>query len=313
MRECSKSMTRRLRDDRFTNWYFVGSGIDIGGRPDPLTAHRASFPKISAVDIWDIDDGDAQFMAGVPDERYDFVHSSHCLEHLRDPAEGLRNWFRIVKPGGHLIVTIPDEDMYEQGIWPSTFNTDHKWTFTLHKPESWSPRSVNLTNLLSGLGAYADIRKLEMIDSTYRFDINRYDQTILETTESSIEFVIRKRYPHEVRQKGRFPAFGIGPELTAARKLFSDGNSDGAQTAFQAIIRQDPYNPFALEGLAILAMQAGDRQKAAALLQRAIGHAGNIPSLAENLVRLLNRAGYPQLAIQSCNRLLAHTLSLIHI
>ncbi|MEM1724783.1 MAG: hypothetical protein QXW71_03295 [Thermoplasmata archaeon] len=35
-------------------------------------------------------------MEGVPNCSYDFVHSSHCLEHLRDPREGLKNWFRIV-------------------------------------------------------------------------------------------------------------------------------------------------------------------------------------------------------------------------
>ena len=30
---------------------------------------------------------------------------------MRDPATALANWFRTVKPGGHLIVTVPDEDL----------------------------------------------------------------------------------------------------------------------------------------------------------------------------------------------------------
>jgi hypothetical protein len=27
---------------------------------------------------------------------------------------------------------VPDEDLYEQGVFPSTFNADHKWTFTVY-------------------------------------------------------------------------------------------------------------------------------------------------------------------------------------
>ncbi|MBV5346213.1 MAG: methyltransferase domain-containing protein, partial [Rhodoferax sp.] len=74
----------------------------------------------------------------------DFVHSSHCLEHMRDVREALKNWIRIVKPGGFLILTVPDEDLYEQGQWPSRFNTDHKWSFTIHKERSTMPSSINV-------------------------------------------------------------------------------------------------------------------------------------------------------------------------
>src|SRR6185312_3014562 len=54
-----------------------------------------------------------------------------------------------IKRGGHLVISVPDEDLYEQGVWPSTFNTDHKITFTLSKKTSWSPVSVNVFSLLS--------------------------------------------------------------------------------------------------------------------------------------------------------------------
>ena len=36
MKECSKSIMRRLSQPNFVNRYFVGDGIDIGGCPDPL-------------------------------------------------------------------------------------------------------------------------------------------------------------------------------------------------------------------------------------------------------------------------------------
>ena len=36
MKECSKSIMRRLAEPNFINRYFRGEGIDIGGAPDPL-------------------------------------------------------------------------------------------------------------------------------------------------------------------------------------------------------------------------------------------------------------------------------------
>ncbi len=208
MKECGKAVQRRLSDANFLNRYFVGEGIDIGGAPDPLGLYRELFPRMGRVRVWDLDDGDAQYMEGVADAVYGFVHSSHCLEHMRDPAEALGNWFRILKPGGHLIVTVPDEDLYEQGQFPSSFNRDHKATFTIHKTRSWSPRSVNVLALLQGLGPAADIKKLEQVTTGYRYSLPRFDQTLTPTGESAIEFVVRKRPDAELEAGGRQPRAG---------------------------------------------------------------------------------------------------------
>lgn len=205
MKECSKSIIRRMQNPNFLRHYFNGDGIDIGGAPDPLYLYQELFPLIKSVLCWDINNGDAQFMKGVSDHSFDFVHSSHCLEHMNDPQEALGNWFRVLKPGGHLIVTVPDEDMYEQGVFPSTFNQDHKWTFTVYKPKSWSPRSINLLEFLSQLGPEGDVRSLEVIDFSYRFKLPRYDQTLSPVAEAAIEFIIRKRPVAEVTALGRLP------------------------------------------------------------------------------------------------------------
>ena len=193
MKECSKSISRRLADANFINRYFVGNGLDIGGKPDPLGLYRELFCQMRSVKTWDWEDGDAQFLTGVKDGEFDFVHSSHCLEHLVDPREGIRNWLRVVRPGGYLVVTVPDEDLYEQGIFPSTFNRDHKWTFTIYKTRSWSGRSVNVIDLVRELGEGAELVRMEQLSSTYRFDLPRYDQTLTPVGECGIEFVIRKR------------------------------------------------------------------------------------------------------------------------
>ncbi len=206
MKECSKSIARRIKDQRYALRYLKGKGVDIGGRPDPLTLYRELFPLITDLKTWDIEDGDAQFMAGIEDATYDFVFSSHCLEHLRDPIEGLRNWLRVLKPNGHLIITIPDEDLYEQGQWPSTFNRDHKHSFTVQKSNSWSPASINVFSLLTSLGPAADIRKVEVIDDGFRYDLPRFDQTLTPICEAAIEIIVRKRPQAELSAGGRLPS-----------------------------------------------------------------------------------------------------------
>jgi SAM-dependent methyltransferase len=119
-----------------------GKGIDIGCGPDPITPDVQRF---------DMGDGDANEITKYVKGQFDFVFSSHCLEHMRKPREALHEWWKLVKPGGHLIFIVPDEDLYEQGIFPSRFNRDHKATFTLSKARSWSPVSINVLDLARSL------------------------------------------------------------------------------------------------------------------------------------------------------------------
>ena len=205
MKECSKSIQRRLSDSNFLRKYFVGNGLDIGGKPDPLSLYGEFFPLMESVRTWDREDGDAQFLEGVEDESLDFVHSSHCLEHLVEPKEGLRNWFRVIREGGHLIITVPDEDLYEQGIFPSTFNRDHKWTFTIFKTKSWSGHSINILDIVRELGGTAEIIKIEQLSGNHRFELPRYDQTLTPVAECGIEIINRKRSSMEMKAGGRIP------------------------------------------------------------------------------------------------------------
>jgi SAM-dependent methyltransferase len=185
MKECSKSIQRRLSDSNFMRRYFAGHGLDIGGKPDPLSLYVELFPQIKSVKTWDWEDGDAQFLATVKEE-------------------GLRHWFRAVKQGGHMVITVPDEDLYEQGVFPSTFNRDHKWTFTIFKNKSWSDHSLNILDMVRQLGAQAEVLKIEQLSATYRFDLPRFDQTLTPVAECGIELIIRKRTHAEVEAGGRW-------------------------------------------------------------------------------------------------------------
>jgi SAM-dependent methyltransferase len=224
MKECSKSIPRRLADSNFTRRYFVGNGIDIGGKPDPLALYQELFCRIETLRTWDWEDGDAQEMSGVPDNHFDFVHSSHCLEHLVDPVSGLKAWLRVVRQSGHLVITVPDEDLYEQGIFPSTFNRDHKWTFTIYKTKSWSTKSINIIDLVKELGESAELVRLEQLNATFRFKLPRYDQTLTPVSESGIEFVIRKRTDQEINDRGRWghAASALSHELAVHLNQYRD-------------------------------------------------------------------------------------------
>jgi SAM-dependent methyltransferase len=52
--------------------------------------------------------GEGSNLAGVPDASYDFVLSSHNLEHFANPVKALKEWQRVSRPGGSLILVLPN-------------------------------------------------------------------------------------------------------------------------------------------------------------------------------------------------------------
>jgi predicted SAM-dependent methyltransferase len=60
-----------------------------------------AIPPISVVDS-------AERLATVADRSLDFVVANHVLEHLEDPIEALENLARVLRPGGIIMLTLPD-------------------------------------------------------------------------------------------------------------------------------------------------------------------------------------------------------------
>lgn len=172
MDEASK--TRNLWNETLLTTVFVGKGLDIGCGVDPV------FPGVVT---FDQQDGDANNILGSISDTFDYVFASHALEHMLDPRSVIDDWYQLVKPGGHLIVLVPDEDLYEQGAWPSMFNYDHKWTFTISKDRSWSPKSINVYDLAAQLGG--EIVSLELQD-------DGYDRRLLHSNPSKMQRQLTK-------------------------------------------------------------------------------------------------------------------------
>ncbi len=46
----------------------------------------------------------------IENSSYDFVLSSHCIEHVANPLQGLAEWIRVLKENGLLVLVIPHKD-----------------------------------------------------------------------------------------------------------------------------------------------------------------------------------------------------------
>jgi hypothetical protein len=153
------------------NMYLKEPILDIGPGRDKITESAVGF---------DIAQGNAEVIDEYFKQKFRTVFSSHCLEHMSKPIDALQRWGKLVDEGGHLIVIIPDEDLYEQGHFPSIFNSDHKATFTLSKSNSWSPVSVNVLEMADSLPGFS-IVYCALQDDGYRRDLQSFGLVRFET------------------------------------------------------------------------------------------------------------------------------------
>ncbi len=58
----------------------------------------------------------------------DSVFSSHLLEHIENPATVLKEWFRVLKSDGYLVLYLPHKDLYPN-MGENGANEDHKHDF----------------------------------------------------------------------------------------------------------------------------------------------------------------------------------------
>lgn len=208
--ETNKALPRRAKDPLFQE-VFHGLAIDLGGGNDPLHA-TPEFPNLRVE--WVIDrvtkpgylNADVESFGEHPGQenfigRYDLVYSSQTLEHVANPFRALWNWWRLVKVGGHLVITVPDEQRYEM-VWPHRWNSSHKTTWReTHAaiPMDWGPGSIPLKSLLQAL-SWSHVLKCHIEDTGYDYDLlariqlgeaEPVDQT-MSNAEAFIEAVVKK-------------------------------------------------------------------------------------------------------------------------
>jgi len=180
--ETSRARERRLREGWYEKYCPEDKlGLDIGCSQDPVNKTFRRFDMAFG-------DGDAQFMYDFPNDTYWTVYASHVLEHMKFPEKALARWFELVKPGGHLIISIPHRDLYEKRkMLPSQWNPDHKYFWLPETDEP--PCTKSLKRVILEAIPNANIVDFRVIDEGYNHLVAPDQHPV---GEYSIEAVIQK-------------------------------------------------------------------------------------------------------------------------
>jgi SAM-dependent methyltransferase/ADP-heptose:LPS heptosyltransferase len=114
--------------------YTRGRGLDLGCGPQKTYRHFIGVDSGKDTELFgtpitpDVRLDDCADLSLFGDASMDFVFSSHLLEHLDDPVRVLMEWWRVIKPGGHLVLYLPHKDFYPNIGTPGA-NPDHLHDF----------------------------------------------------------------------------------------------------------------------------------------------------------------------------------------
>ncbi len=189
MKETSKAQRRRCAEDsegKF-DWgeIFKGNGLDVGSGDDPLpNATPFNLPDGGGDDLTDF----------FPGAHFDYIHGSQVLEHAIDPVAMLRSWIECLKPGGYIVVTVPDWKLYEKETWPSRFNSAHQSTWSLDVKASSAPIHCKLPEWLKQFFPRCRPLLCRLVTTNYDFSLGAdVDQTFdsAKGVECFIEFVLQ--------------------------------------------------------------------------------------------------------------------------
>lgn len=94
-----------------------GDGLDIGGTKE------WNFPQAERINI---DQKNGYDALNLPNKKYDFIFSSHTLEHVDKYVQALEHWKTRLKIGGVLFMYLPHPDME---YWRPQNNRKHYHLF----------------------------------------------------------------------------------------------------------------------------------------------------------------------------------------
>ncbi|MDT6964068.1 methyltransferase domain-containing protein [Cupriavidus sp. SZY C1] len=204
MNELSKSALRRSHDPAFLQHYFAGRGLDICGAGESLATFAGWFPRVQDVKPWRKSASDMQEVPGIDEQSLDFVHASLRLQTLANPHKALARWLDLVKPGGYVIFTVPDEDFLTPrntirltmpGKNPKAQSSGQGGgaRFTIYKPPHDDATTQNLLDTIQLFSRVASCERMALVrDHEGEAPVNGEADT-RRFVEGVIEVVLRKR------------------------------------------------------------------------------------------------------------------------
>lgn len=113
--------------------YLTQGGLDLGCGPAKVWPHLLGIDSGKDVELFGIAMkpdivASVERLTLFADGAIDNIFSSHCLEHIADWHHALREWWRVLKVGGHLCLYLPHADHYPRIGQPGA-NPDHKHDF----------------------------------------------------------------------------------------------------------------------------------------------------------------------------------------
>jgi predicted SAM-dependent methyltransferase len=103
----------------FAKYFCKGYGYDIG-----FCKEEWKFPNAKGIDL-SLNDG--YHANNLPDEKVNYIYSSHCLEHVDNWSETLEYWINHLHINGIIFLYLPD---YSQKYWRPWNNKKHKHCLT---------------------------------------------------------------------------------------------------------------------------------------------------------------------------------------
>lgn len=109
-------------------WYFRMQGVDYRLTGIDLDADALKARKEISKDLHEGILGDLR-TANLPANRYDVVYNAFVLEHVAGAEQVLDNFVRWLKPGGLMIIRVPDKDGVQGFLARMTPHFFHVWYY----------------------------------------------------------------------------------------------------------------------------------------------------------------------------------------